>query len=991
MTPKAHFSVLLFDPDPQGRQKFQDVFSQNAPGIRLLLRARTHSFTQALNSQHVDAVVLGLPMEHTLLCEALFSLATFQAKRPLLFLVGEAAPFEFGDDPHPYTKDHDGISALARLLPILVRAARIDSIILEPGADEPHGPSTNRRTSLAERAIDCLAGLGLASMYISIDPLNGRWMIRASTYSEEVIRLIASIEAKGGQVAPHVEQVSADFRGLLRGQDSLNQVGLKEFLQGIMPWGPDKDLKQLQRALGLESIFLAPVVYRDHMHGILAIGKALHEIEQQAVHRFTARLASWLTQASAMDELQERAKGLLALQGVLVSVTSTLDTTQLMDQVLDLLTEVVTFDGARVYAIEDDQIELTAARGSLRGRRKKTWQKTDISNSGSLFLQTLKSGNACLQSEVMDHSELGEPGAHADWRSWIAVPIQWQGEIRGMLTLSNKLPGSFQPLHLEITETVAQQLGVALENARLLESAHQRAEKLKIVHEIGRSSVSLLDSQLLVFEAAQRVMQIFNYDQVGIFMVAENTLIPEIYLYGKQMQERKGIRNIVLNSGSIFDEAVRLNLPIVISHLEDPSGLAFIPGTRKARAAMLIPLSIKAAVVGVMLVLSHKKDGVDQDDVEILQVLAAQLGISLVNARLFSEVRAHAAKLEQRVSERTDELQSQKDRTEAILRSVADAVMVLNLEGRLVLANPTAQTLLSGPWSDQLYQRVVELHQDETKEQTAWEFGPESFEALASSVEQEGQSIGTVIVLRNITRMKELDRLKDHFVATVSHELRTPLANIKLYLSLLRRTQGERENHYFQTLGSETDRLTTMIEDLLDLSRLDAERQIEFQFIALKDLLEEIVETQGPICSNKRIELIHESNGNPIVFGNHDRLIQVFTNLMANAIAYTPAGNAVGIRLLPGDNGQAKAGVVIEVEDAGMGIPADELPYVFDRFYRGRMAQQLKIHGSGLGLAIVREIVESHGGTITVRSDIGQGTCFRLWLPITEGGERIHG
>jgi signal transduction histidine kinase len=317
--------------------------------------------------------------------------------------------------------------------------------------------------------------------------------------------------------------------------------------------------------------------------------------------------------------------------------------------------------------------------------------------------------------------------------------------------------------------------------------------------------------------------------------------------------------------------------------------------------------------------------------------------------------------------------------------------MVLDLEGRLVLANPMAQNLLAGPWSEELYERVVGLRHGAAAEHVEWEFGTASFEALASSVEMDGKEIGTVIVLRDITRLKELDRLKSQFVATVSHELRTPLANITLYLSLLQKNQGEREVHYYETLERETERLTIMIEDLLDLSKLDALRQVKYQRLALDALITELVEAQRPICDAKRIDLSYISHGDPIILANRDHLIQVFTNLIANAIAYTPAGEKIELRLSSPVDVKDRPGVLVEVEDGGVGIPRDELPYIFDRFYRGRMAQQLKIHGSGLGLAIVREIIEGHGGSISVQSDIGQGTCFRLWLPITEGGEIENG
>jgi two-component system phosphate regulon sensor histidine kinase PhoR len=985
---RTEFRVLLFDPDLQGRQQVQAALKQSVPELRLTLRARSDSFIKALTVQSIDAVILGLPIEHQDLIAVLLTLANYSEKPPLLFIVGDKTSFDFQYEHLCFSKEPDQLAKLAQQLPRLIRIARIG--LIQPGISShaDRADPVNQRTYVAEKMIESLGRIGIKCMYFSIDPLRRRWMIRSSTFPDDVIRLIGSLEAKGGQVSPSVEQVPPHFRSLLSGHSSLAAVTLRDLLRVLMPWASERDSNRLQKALGLDLIYLAPVVLRNQVHGVLALGHELHEIEQEAVQQLITRFTNTLRQATAIDELRQQAQGLLALQRVLVSVSSTLDTSQLTNQVLDFLAEVVAFDGARVYVIDEELIKIRAVRGSQPGIQHGSWRRSELGDQGSDFVRSLHAEGARIHSEVADHSTLGEPGSQPDWCSWIAAPIRWHGQISGMLTLSSKLPGFFQPLHLEITKMVAQQLGVTLENARLLEASQQKAEKLKIVHEIGRSSISLLDIQHLVFEAAQRVIQVFHYDQVGIFMVEADELVPEIYLYGEEMRERTGIRNVALNSGSIFDEAVRANVPVILQELEDHSALAFIPGTRKARSAMLIPLSIKGAVVGVMLALSHRINGVEQDDVEILQVLAAQLGISLVNARLFSEVRAHAAKLEQRVAERTDELRSQKERTEAILRSVADAVMALDLEGRLVLANPMAQSLLSGPWSEQLYQHIVELQQDAEQDQASWEFGPESFEALASKVELEGRVIGTVIALRNITRLKELDRLKSQFVATVSHELRTPLANIKLYLSLLRRSKGERDPHYFQTLVSETDRLTSMIEDLLDLSRLDGERQIEFRPLQLGELVDEIVAAQRPICAYKRLTLDFSVSGQASILGNRDRLIQVFTNLMANAIAYTPTGGTIRIRLLPIEFVQEQAGVVVEVEDTGMGIPAEELPYVFDRFYRGRMAQQLRIHGSGLGLAIVSDIVEGHGGTIGVSSRMGQGTCFRLWLPIVDGGER---
>ncbi len=984
------FKAILFDTTLDGRRLIQTAFKHDIPSARLTVRSRSESFLQALRDHPYDVVLLGLPVEARTFDQILLQLTHTRTGRPRLFLLGDKGGDYQGLGLAQVSKNPAGLRSLFHQLPHQVRADRISGINPGDFIDLQQLASAHLRTLVAEKTIQALQNLNLKCMYISIDPMRGRWIIRASSYPADVLQVIRRVVEKGEQVAPRIDAIPDRFKSLLQGKESLNHVSLEDLFSVVLPWATKADVKRLQNALDLKTVFLLPVIHQGHVHGILAIEEVLHEPLRDSIQAYSSRFARALSQASAMDELQSRAKGLLALQEVLVSVSSILDPGKLLNEVLSNLAKVVAFDGGRIYLIEEGRIHLKALFGQKDMTGEPTWLMQDLNGSDSDFSRCIESGTSCLRSEVSDQTVLGEPGSNPDWRSWIVSPIIWRNQISGILTLSSNLPGFFNPLHLEIANTISQQLGVALDNSLMLEASNQRAEKLKIIHEIGRSSVSLLDTQLLVFEAAQKVIQIFHYDQVGIFMVDEDVLIPEIYLYGQDLHERKGIGTIKLNAGTFFDEAVRSNVPVIVNDLKGEPGLALIPGTGKARGAILMPLSIKGAVVGVMLILSYEEDGVDPNDLEILQILAAQLGISLVNARLFSEVRAHAAKLEQRVAERTDELQSQKERTEAILRSVADGVMVLDLEGRLVLANPTAQALLSGVWSEQLYQRVLDLQMDEDQRQTSWEFGNQSFEALASNVDLENQVIGTVVVLRNITRLKELDRLKSQFVATVSHELRTPLANIKLYLSLLRRSQVDPESHYFQTLNRETDRLTTMIEDLLDLSRLETEPQDGFQLIHLGDLLTEIAETQKPVCASKRLTLKYEPGINPKVWGNQDRLIQVFTNLMANAISYTPAGNTIWIRIdVTGRSHQR--GVVIEVEDSGMGIPADELPYVFDRFYRGRMAQQLKIHGSGLGLSIVREIVESHGGTISVRSDIGKGTCFQIWLPIGEGGDKHHG
>jgi PAS domain S-box-containing protein len=228
-------------------------------------------------------------------------------------------------------------------------------------------------------------------------------------------------------------------------------------------------------------------------------------------------------------------------------------------------------------------------------------------------------------------------------------------------------------------------------------------------------------------------------------------------------------------------------------------------------------------------------------------------------------------------------------------------------------------------------------------------------------------------------RLTELDELKSKFVSDVSHELRTPLTNLSLYLYLLERAKPEKRDQYLSTLKEQTVRLSQLIENILDLSRLDSDKQApEFGPLALNEVVEQVVEVHQPRAESAGLELSFEPGVQlPLIRGDTGQLVRVITNLIANAINYTPAGY---VRLRTYFD-PTRRQVCLSVEDSGIGITAEDLPHLFGRFYRGRHASQSDIPGTGLGLAIVKEIVGQHNGDIEVRSEVGKGSAFFVWLP----------
>ncbi|MFN8597351.1 MAG: GAF domain-containing sensor histidine kinase [Anaerolineae bacterium] len=226
-------------------------------------------------------------------------------------------------------------------------------------------------------------------------------------------------------------------------------------------------------------------------------------------------------------------------------------------------------------------------------------------------------------------------------------------------------------------------------------------------------------------------------------------------------------------------------------------------------------------------------------------------------------------------------------------------------------------------------------------------------------------------------RLAELDRLKSKFVADVSHELRTPIANLKLYAELLDRGKPEKQADYVNVVRQQTQRLSQLVEDILDLSRLERARvQLTFGSIDLNAIIDPIVASQLARTDGTGLRLIFTAAENlPAVRGDGRQLSQVITNLLTNALNYTAAGFVQVSTSL--EDGQ----VCLGIADSGLGIGSDDLPHIFDRFYRGRLTRQRNIPGSGLGLAIVKEIVDLHGGHIDVTSRLGEGTSFRVCFP----------
>jgi PAS domain S-box-containing protein len=235
-------------------------------------------------------------------------------------------------------------------------------------------------------------------------------------------------------------------------------------------------------------------------------------------------------------------------------------------------------------------------------------------------------------------------------------------------------------------------------------------------------------------------------------------------------------------------------------------------------------------------------------------------------------------------------------------------------------------------------------------------------------------------------QLEELDQLKSRFVSNVSHELRTPLAVIKLYATLTRKGRPEKQMHYLQTIEQETHRLETMVENILDLTRMDRQSlRVSPELLAAEEIIAQVLQVYQETAEKRAIELRNHVRGElPPLWADKNHLIQMLTNLVDNALKYTPRGGQVWVAAREIDI-DSRPMLEIAVGDTGVGIEEDEQSKVFERFYRGSNNTSSST-GTGLGLAIVQELMMHHGGRVTLNSRAEEGSVFTLQFPLYDGG-----
>jgi PAS domain S-box-containing protein len=527
------------------------------------------------------------------------------------------------------------------------------------------------------------------------------------------------------------------------------------------------------------------------------------------------------------------------------------------------------------------------------------------------------------------------------------------------------------PIHVAGDDEVAR-LGVAFEKMRVglkdrlddLSLLLRASQEVSATLDLAKGMPIILESALVATDAT-----------VARIVLLSFTGEPQVVMArGESIEGLGGLDRALALSSRDVDH------PLLIENLSRARTLAdFGPLPDRIQSAVALSVRGKGRTVAVMWVGYPEPRRFVPSEVDLLSTLAGQAAVLVDNARLFQMAEGGRRRLA------------------AILASTSDAVLVTDREDRLLLINPAAEQVLGLNAGDVMGRRIEEVPTEEalidilTKplsrtgslaEEVPLPSGHTFYASASTILSADGENMGRVVVMRDVTHFKELDEMKSEFVATVSHDLRAPLTFMRGYATMLPMVGDltEKQREYLDKILTGIEQTAGLVEDLLSLGRIEAGVGLEERPCHVGALVVEAVDSMRARASAKGLTLrLEASDPAPVIRGDATLLRQAVSNLVDNAVKYTPNGGAVTVGLRVGDDE-----VFISVTDTGIGIAQEDQVRLFEKFYRIRRRESESVPGTGLGLAIVRSIIERHGGRVWVESVLNKSSTFTIALPIRE-------
>jgi len=728
---------------------------------------------------------------------------------------------------------------------------------------------------------------------------------------------------------------------------------------------------------GIHSYVCLPLAMWGRCFGVLSLAAEYAHAFQPNDADFLLQLAGHIGGAvwnALLYEVEQRRRHLAdALVRLSKTINSTLDLNEVLDLALQQLARVVNYDSAAIMLVEGMNLRITAARG-FEENEKVTgsvfrWEENNIAH------QTMQAREARVVGDVQLLPEWGHDrddveGAHTI-HAWVGSPLLVRNTSIGILTINKNERDFFTDEDGETVGAFASQIATAIYNARLYESEQRRRQTAAALAELAQIVNATLELDDVLRLALGQLSNVVQYDTATIFLVDGPNLV--IAACAGFSQPERLLGNVIApDRANVGYQTLLTKRTRVISDVTTDAEWGDFQDDllemQAIRSWIGAPLIVRGQAIGIVTIDKDEPAFYTDEDGDTATAMAAQIATAIANARLFAAT------------------QTQRDRLAAILTDTTDAIIVVNLSNQVWMINPAAERNLKVRREKVLGQMVQTLGSAELVEALA--NVQRSGQAKMSEIQRpEGvafnasiapvRDVGWVIVMQDITPLKELDRLRTEWVAAVSHDLKNPIQVVQLGAALIEMDGplNDLQQDRIRIIQRSAMLLSNLVAGVLDLARLEAGPAVRLAPVNPAEVCSAVMAEMEQVAANRGQQLVCEmADDLPVLRGDLVLLTRAISNLASNALKYTPNGGVITLQAR-----MVEDEIEFAVRDNGAGIPEASLPHLFDRFYRvpGTQAE-----GSGLGLSIVKSIVDKHNGRVLVSSTLGVGSTFMVRVPV---------
>ena len=694
--------------------------------------------------------------------------------------------------------------------------------------------------------------------------------------------------------------------------------------------------------------------------------------------------------------LQRQVKNLTALRDITLEMSTTLDRQALLTNVIEVTTQVMQFDRTVVLLVDDQRVALrfgAASHSALTPEAQFRLEQLEIplgSPRDLSLMEPWESGHSVLVKDARHlYAEThGWIFAVLDMTSLLGVPLMIGSTFLGVIIVDNHFTQT--PISEEeqsLLEALGANIGIALENARLYqltdEELNKHVQQLDMMRQVDRELMEALN-----WERALNMTLDWGLRMTGAhaasLAVVDNELkeLSIVASYGQDSPTHKPENTRLAFGQGIMGRVAQTGKAEIVDNVSGETG--YLPRTPQTKSTMAVPILRRGRVIAVLNLEGLRPGSFTTEHLDFAQQLANRASVALDNARLLMETQRERQKLS------------------SILEKTVDVVIVVSFDLHVILLNEAALAVFrlnphdvrpGMPFQEvfaytplaAIGERVLTMVEHHPIAEDVVLNGERYFHTHIVPNEQ----VGWVIIMHDITPFKETEQLKNELIATVSHDLKNPLSVINGYIELLSMygDQDQREQEFMSMIRRSIRTMRQLIDDLLDLAHIDAGLELNLEPINLYPVIEDSVTGLNHLAEEKSLTLAINvpQDDLPLVDGDKKRLRQILTNLVSNAIKYTPPEGQVTVSTRVG-----KDMLTVSIEDNGLGISPEDQAQIFERFYRVRRPETDAIEGTGLGLAIVKSLVEAHGGAIGLNSRLGEGSTFFFTIPLTREPVPAH-